>query len=246
MSDPHIDQVLDCQCCESGTGRCELATIAASQLSTALILLVYVIVRIYEVASAAPDNTLSIQTTTASVVTIVYIFLSFLLVENLKIGDLRLLRPPFAVVEFIFRVTLLVVIALMPTFVEHWLPSFIGYVLTAVGRAPDSLFGPSDYVVMFLGLLYLMFLLWDAIVYFGAPPRDEAKKEIRATPREFFGRDVTGLVILSLVEAVRFVSPALASFAIIVFILYSGWLISSVYRDLRDQFRPLTFRGILR
>ncbi len=250
--------------CKAGAGRCELPTITASQLAAAAILSAYTIARTYSVASAKSDP-VAAQLTAASAMTIVYIFLCFWLVEEQLIGDLRALKRLFSWLEFGFRIVLLIAIALMPNFVDAWIPAVLdrfaaepslklvqpaGAVLapaatpmlspttttSSVGTAPvanvsvDQLFTPADSIVLFLAFRFVMFLVWDAIVYFGAPDGNQQAR-IRAIPKQFSRTDFIGLTILVAVEILRFISANLASLALLVFIVFSFYLVARVARD---------------
>jgi hypothetical protein len=229
--------------CLAGSGRCELSAITASQFSGAVILFIYVVFRVYEVA-VIPGDPLGIQVSVASAATIIYIFLCFWLVEDKLIVFLRELRPRFAWYEFSFRVTLLIVIALMPEFIQNWIPEVIAHMSNHVTHPTDG----ADYVVVYLAVLYLMFLMWDALIFFGAPHDDEKKKkEVRNVAKSYYATDLIGFGILFTVEATRFFSTTIESILLIAFILFSARQVVTVWREMwKSHFSNGITRRILR
>jgi hypothetical protein len=215
--------------CKAGTGQCELPTITASQLSAAGILFAYIITRVYSVAATSEGNPVAVQITTASAGTIIYIFLCFWLVEDQLIAVLRQLRRAYAWAEFCFRVILLASLALLPNFVSTWIPRMMP-------RSVDKHVSGADYIVVFLAILFLMFIIWDGLVYFGAPREDEkAQANVRNIAKAYFRTDVVGLAILIVAEVLRFVNANAAAFVLIAFILFAAWLILAMYRELTGK-----------
>lgn len=213
--------------CDGGVpGRCELGALAASQISTAVILFIYVLVQVGSVV-AGEDDPIAVQLTLASAFTILYIFLCFWLVEEKLISQLRELKPFFAFAEFAFRIFLLVLLFLMPNFVGGWIPDL----LPDGSNGPNSVrIGPAESVVIFLALLYLFFLVWDALIFFGAPT-GEKRDAIQTTSKSFVGTDFLGLLILGSIAGLRFVDENLAAIALLGFIIFSAWLIFRVGRE---------------
>ncbi len=225
------------QVCQSGTGNCELSSIPASQLSAGALLLAYVVYQIYSVAGTTKD-VVSLQITIASAITVIYILLSFWYVEDTLIVTLRRLKRRYSWAEFIFRLVLLAALALMPNFVDSWLPDLLSIRRLVV----------SDYVVIYLIVIYLLFLLWDGIVYWGAPSSDpQLRDKIRATPKAFFPKDVVGFLLLGVTELLHFWSENVAGLALLVFAIYSAVQIWSVYKEVRARRFPHGLsRAILR
>ena len=178
-----------------------------------------------------------------ALLTVIYIFVCFLLVENRLISDLRILRPAFTWLEFGFRVVLLVVLAFLPTFVNDLIPALLkGYVGRTFNLSPGS---STDHVVVFLVLLYLMFLSWDLIVHIGAPDADGAgdqrRESIRQTARTFARTDGTGLGLLIIVEISR-IAPIFA--AILPLPVFAYYSVRQIGRVGREMLESITADGI--
>jgi hypothetical protein len=81
----------------------------------------------------------------------------------------------------------------------------------------------------------MLFIVWDALVYFG-PSADDAKKtDIRAIAKSYFKTDIIGLAVLAAAEALRFVNTNIEAVVLIVFIVFAAWLIYTLYRELTGK-----------
>jgi hypothetical protein len=218
--------------CLAGTDECQLRTITASQVSSAVLLSAYIGARVYFVAQEHETDIALIQIMLVTLGTLLYVFLSFALVEDQLIRLLRALKPRYAWAEFGYRVFLPIIVALMPLSITTWMPALFDSWATRSG-GPGSDFGPvAIYVVGYHLLIYASFLLWDAIVLLGA--RGSAvQSEIRAVARGFIATDSAGLCILLLFQAVRLWSGFLAALVLMVFILFTGRQISVVAQEMR-------------
>lgn len=234
--------------CLAGTGECQLRTITASQLSLALLLSTYVGTQVYFLGRETEASIVLIQMMLMTLGTLLYVYLSFALVEYQLITLLRALKPTFAWIEFGYRVALPIIIALLPLSLTTWVPAALGSWLAPI-RAPGELFGTAAvHLAGYHALIYLSFLLWDGIVYFGAPADPSTRSEIRSIARGFAITDGVGLCILLLFQALRPWNDGASVLILVAFIFFTAWQVSTVGRAVRVAYaeRGGFGRGILR
>jgi uncharacterized membrane protein YqjE len=222
--------------CRSATGRCEFSTLTASQLSTAAIILAYVVTRIAVAVIEGAADTNGIQLTIVSAITIVYIFLCFLLIEDIYIAHLRGLRSAYRWMEFALRVIVLMAISILPT--------FINAIPTLSNNA-----GPANRIAIFLIVLYLVFLAWDAVVYLGAPRSGQDRLEIQKIALRFLLTDGIGIGLLIAAAGSYYASKeAVAAMALFILIPFTFWFqIRKAFNDLaKSRFTGGPLRDMLR
>jgi hypothetical protein len=229
--------------CRAGTGQCELNTITASQLSATVILSIYLLVSICSAAVAKTADAIAIQTTIASMATVFYIFLCILRIEDQLIIELRTLKRFARRGEFGSRVLLLGALALMPSLVGTWIPHLLSTTWIPGVIGPDWIpkalrnGDAADRIVVYLALLYLVFLCWDGILYFGASDEQAHRTAVRKIAVEYFKTDIVGFFILISVEIFRFVDTRIASVILVGFIVLSAVQIYNVYKKWKIRFR---------
>lgn len=200
--------------CRAGTGRCEFSTITASQLSTAVIILAYVVIRIAVAVLAKNTDENGIQLTIVSAFTIIYIFICLLLIEDVYISTLRDLPAGYRWTEFLLRVAVLMVLSILPTFLD------------AIPTLPSRT-TPADRTVDFLIILYVMFLSWDAVVYWGGSAvqkrSPDAASGAHKIARRFSRTDGAGIILLIAAAGSSYASAKVGAVVLIAFILFAFW-----------------------
>lgn len=216
--------------CRSATGRCEFSTLPASQLSTAAIILAYVVTRITQAVVEGRTDANGVQLTIVSAITIAYIFLCLLLIEDIHIARLRDLRTVARWAEFGLRVVVLIAISIVPTFINS--------IPTLSGQAT-----PANRIAIFLIILYVFFLSWDAVVYFGAPDASSLGPEIRNIALRFLFTDSVGILLLVAAAACYDGNQSsLAALVLFVLIVFTGvFQLGRVLKDLSSSGR---FTGV--
>jgi len=208
-------------CCKQREKTCELATLSASQIGSAIAFLIILAVSAHDaIHGDSHEHGITLQFTGFLILSICYFFFGSWFVENRYIDVLRAMGVVTRWLEFIVRSGILISFA--------WFNNIIRFIQGSLtehrlGKNNSILYALSIYLVA----LYVGFILWDLIVTVGIwranrkrqitnqPPlvvmlTDKSNKRKKHAPPVFVERDANEIIrIASVLDFVGLVLSAL-------------------------------------
>ena len=199
-------------CPVPGGERCELLTVSTSQVASALVVLFTLV---WFATSAIPNGNdpwllFSYQALVVLVATIMYYYVGVWVLEEAHFLVLRRLRPHYVWIETVLRLLILV---------------GIGTASSSLGGLHSGVFGlpPLATGLMLLVVVFLLFLIWDAIVALGD---DGSGDQFRLAWR-FFKTDIAGAAVgLLCLGSFAFRATGIGAFAIILAVVFVIWALA--------------------
>jgi hypothetical protein len=206
------------RCCKNGQEKkCELTTITASQLSSALVFIIYVA---NNVNSLLPHNHtitdnfeifVRVQVFATYFIALIYYFVGCWATEEDLIDELRTLNPILFYLQWVLRIVILATLGFYTNFTDA-----DGIVKHYSGATSDITIH-----IYYLSLIFALFTLWDILVYVIGGVKDMKK---------YFVVDVCGLLLLILID-VFWVKQNLTWLAIClsVWCIFAAFLLYFIY-----------------
>jgi hypothetical protein len=168
-------------CCKENKAGCELTTLSASQLGSALALLLALAAAVNSIMHRtlpdALDKGLYIEYLIFVILTICYFFVGVWLLETQYVDLLRSIASPWHIVEFLVRMLVIVCFVFFPTMaatITRQLSLWLTDPTNPLDQTSDLLqYSLPGYLV----LLYAIFLFWDFLVLIGIWRADAASKK---------------------------------------------------------------------
>jgi hypothetical protein len=196
---------------------CPLRTISASQIASALALLIALFIFAVNAPPSGGDRTFALQSLLLVVVIVMYYYLVTWRLEEEHHATLRGLKGGSARLEFFVRVVILATLGVASTLLAGILPSVLGLTQLESG-------------LVFLAAVFLAFLVWDAVVMWG----DNGDGKASGLAGKFFMTDVVGAVLVLLcLWSLRFNHENVRAMSVLgaaVFVGFLQWSDLSVLR----------------
>lgn len=245
-------------CCKQDKHGCELATLSASQIGSAIAFLLILGMSAFSAfpAGQSQENGITVQFITFLAISICYFFFGSWFVENRYIDVLRAMGGFTRRLEFILRSAVLIFFALFNNLVAKIQMILEKYHL---GKNNPQLYALATYLV----ILYCAFVCWDLIVITGISRANKKRQAAQQTilqvkfdtkrgksstndPPQFAEHDArriifvallldfVGLVVtLSLARLMYKDHPVASAFVLIVGVIFAGLLLLRTLPDIR-------------
>lgn len=191
-------------------GSCEIRTLSASQISSALVLLLTLGVYAYEGAATADPqhHDFAFHAALFFVGTVAYYFISSWQIEEEYIIHLRSLQGGYAWAEYLVRVCIL---------------GLLGAASLIFNLLSECSLNGVAAELAFLIIVFLGFMVWDGMVAYGAPNED--KYGASGLAWRFLKTDFIGaLIILICLGSALFELSNLRAFSTTAALFFVGWL----------------------